>query len=84
MIVAASDGALVIRALVIGFVPAIWGMSLVRERLAGRNLWDFTAPYPYRWMSQRETPLLPRPNDVSNPVEDTLEANDRSTLPRAA
>ena len=83
IIVAASDGGLVIRALVIAFVPAIWGVSLVRERLAGRSLWDFTAPYPYRWMGQPEAPL-PRPNALSNPVEETLEANDHSTLPWAA
>jgi hypothetical protein len=54
IIAAASDGRLLIRALVIGVVPAIWGISHVLERLTGRDMWRFTAPYPYRWMREQD------------------------------
>jgi hypothetical protein len=40
-----SESRLLTRALVIGFVPAIWAVSHVLERLAGRDLWHFTAPH---------------------------------------
>jgi len=44
IIAAALDSRLLIRTLVIGLVPAIWGVSHVLERLGGRAMWHFTAP----------------------------------------
>ena len=48
-----SESRLLMRALIIGFVPAIWAASHVVERLTGRDMWHFSAPYPYRWMRDR-------------------------------
>jgi hypothetical protein len=45
IIAGASESRLLMRALVIGFVPAIWAVSHVLERLAGRDMWHFTAPH---------------------------------------
>jgi hypothetical protein len=36
--------------LIIGTVPVVWGLLYVTERLIGRPIWHYTAPYPYRWM----------------------------------
>jgi hypothetical protein len=78
IIAAASESRLLIRALVIGFVPAIWAVSHVLERLTAHDMWDFTAPYRYRWTRERAETALPRPNAVQKLVEDTVETNDRS------
>ena len=32
--------------LVIGFGATVWVMSHALERMAGRGIWDFSAPYP--------------------------------------
>jgi hypothetical protein len=42
---AASESRLLMGTLVIGFVPAMWSLSCVFERLAGADLWRFSAPY---------------------------------------
>ena len=34
----------------IGFVPLMWAVTHVIERIIGRDVWDYAAPYPYRWM----------------------------------
>jgi hypothetical protein len=75
---------LLIRALVIAFIPVIWGVSQVVERLTGRDMWHLTAPYPYRWMRERGETALPRPHAVPRRIECTVETDDRSTLPLAA
>ena len=49
IIAAAAESRLLIRALVIGFVPAVWAVSHVLERLTAGDMWHFTAPYPSRW-----------------------------------
>jgi hypothetical protein len=45
VIAGASDNRLITRAVFIGFVPAIWAALHVLERLTGRDMWHFTAPY---------------------------------------
>jgi hypothetical protein len=30
----------------VGMVPLIWGASYLLERLTGRDLWHFSAPWP--------------------------------------
>jgi hypothetical protein len=50
--------------LVIGFGATVWVMSHALERMAGGDLWDFSAPYPYRWMREEHAhDLPPRPLD---------------------
>ena len=36
--------------LVLGAVPLMWGALHLLERSMGRDIWQFDAPYPYRWM----------------------------------
>jgi hypothetical protein len=38
VLAAASESRLAMRALVVGFVPAIWGVSNLFERLTGRDI----------------------------------------------
>ena len=52
IIAGVSESRLLTRALIIGFAPAIWAASHVIERLTGRDLSHFTAPYPYPWMRE--------------------------------
>ena len=47
-----SESRLLTRVLIIGFAPAVWAASHVVERLRGRDMWHFTAPYPYPWMAR--------------------------------
>jgi len=45
VVAAVSENRLWIRALIIGVVPAIWAVSHVIERVTGRDMWNFSAPY---------------------------------------
>jgi len=47
---ALSDSRLFVAIATIGTAPLICGASHLIERLTGRHLWHFSAPYPYRWM----------------------------------
>lgn len=38
----------------IGLIPFTWAALWLIERLRGRDIWQFRAPYPYRWM--KDTP----------------------------
>ena len=80
----ASESRLLIRALIIGVVPVIWALSHVVERLMGRDMWHFSAPYPYRWMRDRSETAETPPNAVRKPVRVRQETDDRATLPLAA
>jgi hypothetical protein len=85
IVAAASDSPLLIRALIVGFVPMMWAVSHAIERLAaGRDVWHFTAPYPYRWMPHRPDTAPPRPSSGRRAVEVRHETEDRATLPLAA
>jgi hypothetical protein len=79
-----SDSRLLTRVLIIGFAPAVWAASAAIERLAGRDMWHFTAPYPYRWMRDSGDTAPKPPNSVEKPVDTIVETDDRSTLPMAA
>jgi hypothetical protein len=48
VVVGGSDNRLLTGALVVGIVPVTWAVSRVIERVTGRDLWYFTAPYPDR------------------------------------
>lgn len=84
IIAGASDGRLLTRTLVIGFLPAIWAGSHVIARLRGRNMWHFAAPYPYRWMRDGGETALPRPDVSPESVQEPVDTNERSPLPLAA
>jgi hypothetical protein len=83
-IVAALESRLLVRALVVGFVPTIWGVSHVLDRLTRGDMWLFTAPYPYRAMRERGETGPSRPHAARTPVETALATNDHSTLRLAA
>jgi len=81
---AASESRVLLRALIVGFVPVMWGVSLLFERLTGRDMWHFHAPYPYRWMREEGDTARRRPTSPGKPVEDSTERDERSALPLAA
>lgn len=69
-----SESRVFTRALIIGFVPAVLAASHWLRRLTGRDMWHFTAPYPYRWMGDEGTQTAPgRPNVLGNAIENTVE-----------
>jgi hypothetical protein len=47
IVAGASENRLFTGALVIGLAPALRAVGSVLERFTGRDLWRFTAPYPY-------------------------------------
>jgi hypothetical protein len=47
---AVTGSGLVTGALLIGLLAVTWGMWRAVERVTGKDLWHFRAPYPYRWM----------------------------------
>jgi hypothetical protein len=55
IVAAGSDSRLLIGALLVGYVPALWSVSHLIERVTGRDLWDFGPPYPYRRMREGTT-----------------------------
>jgi hypothetical protein len=79
-----ADSRLLARVLIIGFVPAIWAASHLLEWLTGREMWQFTAPYPYRWMGERTETAPASPNAAGTAVETTVETDEGSTVPLAA
>lgn len=50
--------------LVIGFAAAVWASSHAVDWMVGRDIWNFSAPYPYRWTrEERVHDALPRQFD---------------------
>ncbi|HEY7170584.1 MAG TPA: hypothetical protein VH417_07035 [Vicinamibacterales bacterium] len=85
IIAGASESRFLTRALVAGFVPTIWVASQVIERLTGRDLWHFKAPYPYRWMAGHRESTRPLADVAPQPVDEVLQTGEPlSRLPRAA
>ena len=79
-----SESRLLTRALIIGFAPAVWAASHVIERFTGRDMWQFTAPYPYPWMRESGDVASTPPSALRKPVETIVETDDRSPIPLAA
>ena len=73
VVAAASESRLLIRTLIVGFLPVTWAVSHAIERVAGRDMWHFSAPYPHRWRRHRGGTASPRPN-----------SGRKQTLPLAA
>jgi hypothetical protein len=84
VVAGASESRLLTRALIIGIVPAIWAVSHALERLTGRDMWHFTAPYPYRWMRAAGETAAPPPRVIRRSVAEHLNTEDRSMLRMAA
>jgi hypothetical protein len=42
----------------VGFVPLLWALGHLIERVVGRGIWDFAAPYPYRDTERTCSPPL--------------------------
>jgi hypothetical protein len=51
-VVAGSESRVLTGALIVAYAPAIWGLSYLTERMIGRDMWEFSAPYPYRRMRE--------------------------------
>jgi len=47
----------------VGFVPLIWTLTHAIERLIRRDIWHYSAPYPYRGME--EAPINVKPAQTS-------------------
>jgi hypothetical protein len=56
--------------LAIGVAPLIWVFLSVTARAIGRPIWQYTAPYPYRWM---EVTSVPRPPAIPQRAVDERE-----------
>jgi hypothetical protein len=69
------------RALIIGFAPAIWAALHVIERLTGRDMWHFTAPW---WVRESSEVASTPSSALGKPVENMVESDAHSTLPLAA
>jgi hypothetical protein len=41
--------------LAVGSVPVVWGLLHLIERAMGREIWHYSAPYPYPWMHAAAT-----------------------------
>jgi hypothetical protein len=79
-----SESRLFTRALVIGLIPALWAVAHLLKRVTGRDMWLFTAPYPYRRGREAAATELRRPGDSRPSIDEPLETSDRPTLPFAA
>src|SRR3954462_9801584 len=79
-----SESRLLTRALIIGFAPVMWAASHLVERLTGRDMWHFLAPYPYPWMRESAGAASMLPSALGKRLESTVETDDRTTLPLAA
>src|SRR3954462_2890991 len=79
-----SESRLLTRALIIGFAPVMWCASHLVERLSGRNMWHFLAPYPYPWMRESAGSASTLPSAVGRRLANRLENDDPTTWPLAA
>ena len=47
--------------LAVGLLPVVWTLSYLIERAAGRGIWHYTTPYPYRSMAVAPVTRASRP-----------------------
>lgn len=57
-------GARGVATIAIAMVPVIWMLLHMKERVIGREIWQYTAPYPYRSMEVPTTTPSTRPLGV--------------------
>jgi hypothetical protein len=82
IVAAGWESRLLVGALIVGYVPTVIGMSNLIERITGRELWDFGAPYPYRRMREGTAHAAPKPGQ--NLAEAHRDTDASSSLPLAA
>jgi len=66
---AASESHLFLRAAIVGLIPAIWVVSRLLEWRRGRDVWHFSPPYPYRWMTEAGGTSRPQPTSAERTGE---------------
>lgn len=81
---AASESRLLIRTLIVGFVPVIWAASHAIERVTGRDLWHFSAPSPESVEASSRRHGEAAIELPSEPVAVRQKTDHPSTLPLAA
>ena len=50
----------------IAVVPVMWRLLYLTERVIGREIWQYTAPYPYRRMEAESGTEAPRLQALRN------------------
>ena len=53
----------------VGFVPLMWALTHAIERLIGRDIWHYSAPYPYRGMDVAPIDVKPAETNESDGKE---------------
>jgi hypothetical protein len=84
VIAAASESRLLIRTLIVGFVPGIWAVLHAIERVTGRDLWDFSVPSAESVNASSTGHTEDAVERRPEPVAVRHKPDDRSTLPLAA
>jgi hypothetical protein len=51
--------------IVVGFVALMWALTHTIERLIGRHIWHYSAPYPYRGMEVAPIDVKPAETNES-------------------
>jgi hypothetical protein len=64
----------------VGLAPLMWAVTYVIERIIGRDIWDYAAPYPYRWMDVTPTDEKPA---VTTEADNGERHDDRYSLKAA-
>ena len=62
--------------LAVGLVPVMWTLLYLIERVTGRQIWHYTAPYPYRWMEVATVTQPSRQQTASEPELNGVEAEE--------
>jgi hypothetical protein len=65
----------------LGFVPVMWALTHLTERVIGHEIWHYSAPYPYRWMDV--APLDDKPAATTQSGEEELDDERRSLVEAA-
>ena len=84
IIAGAAETRVLTRALIIVFVPVIWAASYALEWLTGRDMWHFTAPYPYRGMRDDGETAMPVPRDIPESHDAGVDIRHPDAIPFAA
>ena len=84
VISAAAESRVLLRTLIVGFIPMMWAVSHAIEHVTGRGMWHFSAPYPYRSMRHRADTATLRPKSGRNDADARRKSDERSRLPLAA
>ena len=62
--------------LALGLVPVLWTLLYMTERVIGRDIWHYTAPYPYRSMEVATVAETSHPETTPERKRTGAEAED--------